>query len=382
MQLAEKGERYQLQLSLIQWKKRCMQRLGDYNYLEKQFTKDLEDETHIISLLQNLSQYRSLQLYMYSVASKKGNIERGTDQKKLKTIISHPLMKSINSAKSFRARMMYYEILFTWHHHNYNIEKAYYYNKQALKLFEKTPGSIGNNAQGYFSMLANFFNRALALNKIPELDSTIQKIEAFSKEYSNRIPHSLMREIRSILIERKLLMFTYNKEYQKLVKLAESLTDEINNPRPGFRPAFYIVFYYFTALSCFYLKNYDKSLLYSRKIIDGFDTKVRLDFIFATQLLHFLTHFEMGHKELLPYLQKSIRRFAAAHQLLTPANNLLISFFNELTKPIGNKANAKLVIQKYYPLLLPYQKDTTQNFVIETLDLLHWMEGKLKAKDH
>ena len=377
-QLAENGERYQQQLSLIQWEKRCMVRLGKYDYLEKQFTRGLKGELQILSLLQNLSEYRSLQLYMLSLTYKKGNIKRSTDWKKLEEIIRHPLMKSVRNAKSFRARLMYYEILFSWHHHNYNIEKAYYYNKLALQLFDKSPQSVANNAQSYFSVLANFFNRALALNKMTELEPIIQKLEVFSNQYAAKLPSSLVREMRSGILERKMIVFTYNRDYVKSAALAESMAHELESPRSLFRPAFFIVFYYFAALSCFYLRKYDKSLVYSRKIIDGFDKKVRLDFIFTTYLLHFLTHFEMGHTDLLPYLQKSIQRFATSHDLLTPANKVLIKFFQELSKPRGNEARVALVIKQYYKLLLPYKNDTTQNIALETLDLFHWLDRKLK----
>lgn len=375
---AERKEKFAFQLQLIGWEKRCMIRMGEYDFFEKQFAQVLNREQELIALLENFSQYRTLQYYMLALVSRKGNVTRAGDRKKFEAIMKHPLMKSAALAKSFLAKLLYYEILVHWYHHHFEVKKAYDTTRQVLQLFEQNPERIEQNPQAYYSFISNYFNRALALDKMEEANEAIGKIEWLINTFSSSLPASQHTEMKATLIERKLIYFVFTAKYKMAATYAESLLPEVEKSKNAYRQAFYVIFYFYASLSFFHLKNFEKALDYQRKIIDGFDDAVRMDFVFMTYILHFITHFELKHYSMLPYLQKSIQRFMQTRGLGSKANNIILRFFAELIKATANPQKISETLLHFRKQLLHYKNDHSQNLVMETLDLLNWMDTKAK----
>ena len=376
---AERKEKFAFQLQLIGWEKRCMLRMGEYEYFEKQFTQSLNRERELIALLENFSQYRTLQYYMLALVSRKGNVTRAGDRKKFDAIMKHPLMKSAALAKSFLAKLLYYEILEHWYHHHFEVKKAYDTTRQVLQLFEQNPEQIEQNPQAYYSFVSNYFNRALALDKMEQANEAISKIEWLIDTFSGNMAVSQQAEMKATLIERKLIYFVFTSNYKMAADYAESLLPEVEKSKNGFRQAFYVIFYFYASLSFFHLKNFEKALDYQRKIIDRFDDTVRMDFVFMTHILHFITHFELKHYSMLPYLQKSVQRFMQTRGLGSKANHIILRFFAELIKAANNEQKLRETMRNFHQQLHVFKNDHSQNLVLETLDLLNWMEGKGKG---
>lgn len=378
-QIARESQLYQTQLLLINWEKRCMVRLGNYSFMENYIHKGLKEERRLLELQENISEFRALQMHLIAIINHKGNIRRQVDSQKLAAIIKHPLMKSEKMAKSFQARLIYYEILMLWHSHNDSFAKAYTYNALALKLLETTPGAIERNRHPYFSFLANMVNRALSVDRTHEVAALVLKLENFLKTCEGVVPLSQYREMRAYCIERKLLMHAYSFNYKEAIEFAEAVLPEIETPDAALRKANRIVFYYFLSMSYFFTGQYTNALIYLRKILDGYDDSVRLDFIFMSHLLHFLTHYKLKNGELLPYLLKSIQRFSASRGLKNEVNDLVLKFLSALTKTFGDRKLSKEVMKKYHYLLLPYKDDFERNAIIGNLDILKWIEDELRV---
>ena len=79
---------------------------------------------------------------------------------------------------------------------------------------------------------------------------------------------------------------------------------------------------------------------------------------------------------MLPHLLKSIQRFMQTRDLGNKANSVLLRFFADLIRTVNKGLEPKGVFNNYHAMLLPFKNDPTQNIVMETLDLLKWMERK------
>jgi hypothetical protein len=373
---AEEREMFLLLLQLIGWEKRCMIRLGRYDYFEDYIKHGQKRELQISSLFDNLLQFYNLQLFTVSINNRKGSVSRKADSVKIKEVMNLPLMKTINNAKSFQAKVIYYEIKMLCFHHDYQFEKAYQCTKQSLKLYDQYPEKIEFNPQSYFVSLSSLCNRCLSLEKYDELERLISQMDAFVARYKSVLSLSQLKEIKAANLEKQLMLYTYTHRYKQAIQLAESLRQEVEMPKAGYRPGFYIIFYLFVSISYFNLKNYGGALNNLRKVIDGFDDKVRLDFVFMSHILHFLTQYELGNYELLPYLAKSINRFTQSRDLNNNANKLLIRFLQGLARCGADKVKAEKVMNQYQNLLKPFKNDNTQNLVLDTLEVFKWLESE------
>jgi hypothetical protein len=94
--LAEAKDLFPQHLLLVRWEKKCMQRSGNYDYLEKHMVKGLRDEMRITDLYQNFCQFNALQFSMLALLYRKGSALRKNDKAKLEEIIGHPLMHNVD----------------------------------------------------------------------------------------------------------------------------------------------------------------------------------------------------------------------------------------------------------------------------------------------
>ncbi len=138
-----------------------------------------------------------------------------------------------------------------------------------------------------------------------------------------------------------------------------------------------LVFNYKIAMLHFGNGDYDKSIDYLRRIING-DIDLRIDLQCYARLLHLLAHYELGNFELIEYLIKSVYRFMAKMENLTVIEEEMFRFL---------RTNFYLSPRKLRPefekLLLKIKQLENNRFETRAfayLDVISWLESKVYEK--
>jgi tetratricopeptide (TPR) repeat protein len=138
-----------------------------------------------------------------------------------------------------------------------------------------------------------------------------------------------------------------------------------------------LVFNYKFATLYFGSGNYEKSIDYLQKIING-QVDLRNDLQCYSRLLHLMAHYELGNTDIMEYLIKSVYRFMARMQKLTAMEEAIFKFLrNSFHIP---QHRMKPELEKFLEKIKKFEKDRFETRAFAYLDILSWVEGKVQGK--
>jgi tetratricopeptide (TPR) repeat protein len=371
--IAIENEVFGFALQLIAWEKRCQQRKGAFEFMLEYTDKGFKDELELFEKYQNLSNYKALQLKMFAIINKEGNVYREAKEKALREIMQHPLMEGEHKALSHQTKQLYYEILIFFHHHTYEIQKAYELCKLHVALVESKPEKIKYNPQSYFASLLHLGNRCTALKKYDEALECINKIEQIPNIKNVYATPALKQEVFRFVLEKRMEIFTFKRDFKKSIELYEKNIGEITKNKHNFFGVFFIVYYYYAALSYFFCGKYNEALALLRIIINQYSGALRLDFILFAHILHLMTHYELKHFDLLPYLVKSFNRLTKTRKVNQQSIPHISKMFLELSKNSNNEQAQKAILEKYRPIFEEMLSSGPESMIVDTVELPYWL---------
>lgn len=376
--IAIENETFGFALQLISWEKRCQQRKGDFDYLMDYTDKGFKDELDLFEKSINLSSYKALQFRLFALINKEGNIHKKSKDDLLEEVINHPLMKDESLALSHQTKLLYYEILIFYHHHTYQVQKAYELCKKQVALVESQPNKLKYHPQSYFASLIHLSNRCIALRKYEEGMAAIEKIEKIPLIKNVYASPAFKHEVHRYCLEKKIEVLTYTRKFAEAIEIFEQTEPETKKNKANYSISFFIVCTYYAAISYFFVGKYDKSLNLLRTIINQYSGTVRLDFILYSHILHLMLHYELKHYDLLPYLVKSVNRFTKSRNIAQKSTAYITKMFSELAKNSNNELKQKAILEKNKILFDEMMKSGPESMIVDTVELPYWLELRIK----
>jgi hypothetical protein len=138
-----------------------------------------------------------------------------------------------------------------------------------------------------------------------------------------------------------------------------------------------LVFNYKIASLYFGDADYDKSIDYLRRIING-DIDLRIDLQCYARLLHLLAHYELGNFELIEYLVKSVYRFMAKMENLTVIEQEMFNFLRDSFRLSADKIKPEFT--KFLHKIKQYETSRFETRAFAYFDIISWIESKIYDK--
>ena len=173
------------------------------------------------------------------------------------------------------------------------------------------------------------------------------------------------------------MIYGFNRDFKKGIDLYEKTKDEIDKHKKSIRQTFFSMYHELIGLCFVHTKQYEKALSHLRILMDDTEDKQRSDTFLYAHLLHIITHFELKNYQLLPYLTKSVQRFAKSRGFTQETVSLFLKMFNELAKK-NSKKEIVQIVTSYRPKFKTLSKSNADDVIQGTIDLDYWMEGKIK----
>lgn len=375
--LAEENEQYPLLLQLLKWYRKILIRKGLYTQVAEENEYISKKERDCLSRLENLNQYKNIQAQMLALIGRKGNARNEKEILEFKKIMKQPLLKKESLAVSYGAKILFFESWNWFYQHSFQIEKAYQNSIRTLTFIESHPEKIKLQPQTYMAALSGLVSRCINLNKYDEAIKVIEKLERMKEMPGIHIPKSLHTEILSFALERRLMIYGFNRDFKKGIDLYEKTKDEIDKHKKSIRQTFFSMYHELIGLCFVHTKQYEKALSHLRILMDDTEDKQRSDTFLYAHLLHIITHFELKNYQLLPYLTKSVQRFAKSRGFTQETVSLFLKMFNELAKK-NSKKEIVQIVTSYRPKFKTLSKSNADDVIQGTIDLDYWMEGKIK----
>lgn len=375
--LAEENEHFTMSLQLIKWQRRIMIRKGLYGEISKKNDELTAREDLWLKKLDNLKQYKNIHAKFLGLMAQKGNARQEVEMTDFKTLINTPLLSDEKNALSHGARLLYFECWNWYYQHTLQIEEAYKSSHRMVQYLEDNPDKIRMHPQSYMAALSSLANRCSNAGKYAEALKVIEKMEQMHKIKGVRVLKGLQTEILTYSIERRLMIYGFNREFNKGIEWYEKTKQEVEKNAKALRPTFLCMYNQLAALCYMHVQRYDEALKCLRFLLDEVDNKQRSDTFLYAYLQHVIIHFELKNYQLLPYLVKSVKRFAKTKGFTQESVALFLKMFIDLAKTPAKK-EVQQIIKNYQPKFQALNQMNSDSVIMGTIDLDYWMEQKLK----
>lgn len=374
--VADENEHFAMLLQLLKWERRIMIRKGQYAAVAKQNKDLIAKERECLRKIENLMEFKDMQAQFLYLISQKGNARRQDEMTDFNELIKAPILQKEENALSHNATLLYYDCWNWYYQHTLQIENAYMNCHRMVQYLEKNPAKIKLHPQSYMASLSSLANRCSNFEKYDEALQVIEKLENMHTIKGIKIPKSLQTEILTYSTERRLMIYGFSREFKKGIEWYEKTRADIEKNKKALRPTFLSIYHQLAALCYLHTYRYSEALKHLRIVLDEVDDKQRSDSFLYTHLLHVITHFELKNYELIPYLLKSVERFARSRGFKQESVGLFIKMFGELTRR-NSKQDVQRILKSYYPKFTALNQLNSDSVIMGTIDLDLWMTDRM-----
>lgn len=365
---AAKYEDFNAGLEILRWEKQIAYAETDIAYLDKELTRITEEEKILVRQIRNISEYRNI-FYRLLTEVRKDATTAGKNRDKLSFVKKEKVMRGIENAESFTARVLYYRVLSVYSFSQQNPAEFYTVSKKLLEIFEKKNYMIVEDASEYISALSNHFVACGSLGKYDEVENTLDKLKTIKPNTAD----DRLKSYRQYYLGKFNLYITSGQFAEAYRELQTHLKTRKNYDEELFKKdTFYIK--YFTV--CFGAEKYEEALSFLNEWLSMSKNIERKDLQGLARILNLIIHYEMKNYELLHPLLRSAYRFLTENKMLSDFTRKFLTALREATELYSRKG-----IKKHWEEFAEEHPTTdSAHTVIRWFPLREWIISKAGDK--
>ena len=375
-EIAKTHYKFNFLTQVISWEKK-IETLHITRSMQNRGEQLSAEAVEVNTRVDNVSRLSNLALQLYSWYIKNGHARNEKDEKSVKKFLVDNLPDGADAQTGFYERLYLYQS-YCWCAFICQDFLTYYkYAQKWIDIFNEQPLMIKVETGYYIKGMHNLLNAHFDLRNHEGFKIVLKDFEAFSEtELSNRHDNHRIQTfvyISASKINQHFMLGTFS-EGLKLVKGIEEKLQEyslyIDNHR-------LLVFNYKIANLYFGAGNYDVSIDYLQKIING-NVEMRNDLQCYARLLHLMAHYELGNFDIIESLIKSVYRFMAKMQNLTVVEEAMFKFLRNSFHVSRQKLKPEL--EKFLEGIKGLENNRFETRSFAYLDIISWIESKVYEK--
>lgn len=250
----------------------------------------------------------------------------------------------------------------------------YRYSQKWVDIFTSQTLMINAETAHYIKGMHNLLNAHFILKNNQKFTLTLNDFKEFAKtDIANQHDNNRIQTfvyVSSASINLHLMRGSFDEGLLLVPGIEEKLKEYdlyIDRHR-------ILVFNYKIASMYFGNGDYDKSIDYLRRIING-DIDLRIDLQCYARLLHLLAHYELGNFDLIEYLVKSVYRFMAKMENLTVIEQEMFNFLRDSFRLSADRIKPEFT--KFLHRIKQYETSRFETRAFAYFDIISWIESKI-----
>ncbi len=314
-----------------------------YNGLSAQDLDDWEAEwNRALDYLQQDGRYACWSSSVAQLHYQKVAVRDQTVQQRFETLLN---TSPTDTNLSLRAQLDYYKAMSTWHFMNGNAEAACDCNRDLLQVLETHPFLMEQYPRRYLTALNNYLIDNHQLKRYEALEQGIAKLKTLPQRAEFRRIPQLSEKIFELSTLLELNAWVGQRRFEAALKGLPDIQAGLTRYGKGLALHHKLTFYYLMAYIYFENKRYDDALTWLNEVLQQPLRDVVEELLRFANLLKLLTHFELGHYDLLEYLINTVRRQHSLKGALYQTEKLLFSYLKKLINAAGEKRQRDLFAQ-------------------------------------
>ena len=332
----------------------------------------------LLSVSVNFSAIQKIAFSSYENGLKMGEVRSDLDMDIMKKFVLSDYIKDNKLVLSSRAEMYRLSVLLAYYYMIKDEKNMLLLSKKLTNHYRLNPTLIEYSTMGYVFSISSHIRALIENKKIENAWTQIEVLENLENELN--INNSINLQARVFIYSLNLRMELYMlfNEYDKCTKWIEEKQNELIKYENFIRKPFLYECYFLMAKQFFITGEYKKALLYSNKIINDIDFKLRADILSEIRLLNLLIHFELNNDFTLKYLTKNTLNYLKSKKRLYKLEDELIRFMQHQQKSKTGFLEKDLIQLKQQMSF--WKKQDFESIPFKKFDFGMWAAAKLQDK--
>jgi hypothetical protein len=364
--LAKQYEQFSHWIEVIAWKKQLAYVTMNVDYLNTHLENLNQEEVQVMAQLQNLAEYRRAFFGMYTTIKKEA-VQRREDQlARLQSVLMTTDFEDANSARSHRARVLYYRTLNLHAYAKQDLESFYETGSILLQLIENQPHFLKESLTDYIATLSNYILACGLQQRYEEVQECLQKLREL-------VPNTAddQRKIHYLYYTNRFAMCHFSGQFEAAradITICEAEAAELPHLERD-TTHFSLQHCY----SCFGCADYDAALDHLNDWLNQPRTVAREDLQSLARIVELILHYELGNHVLLDSLLRNTRRYMQQKNRFLELEKRFMLMMKQLVKAAATVEKVAIFrqLQSEWPQL------PGALVIGQTFDVASWLESKV-----
>lgn len=339
----------------------------------------LVNETQELSELNLISgKLSNLSLQLYNIFLKMGHARTKEESNSIRDFFNQNIPDFDIRKLGFREKLWLYKSHLWYGFITQNFLSCYRYSSKWIDLFTEYPHLITVHPVSYLKGNHYLLESLFYLNHTDLFEKTLKNLEETLK--NPKIPDDDNIAALSFLYvySNKLNLRFMKGDFSNGDALVENIQKKIKKYESRIDEHHIMIFYYKIASLYFGDGNYNKSILFLKKIINNKSLEMREDLMCFSRILNLVAHYEAGKDYNLESLIKSTYKFLIRMNDMHEVQKEMIKFLRRL--PEVSPLEIKDEFRKLHSTLRVYEDHPYERRAFLYLDILSWLESNIENR--
>ena len=364
-------EQYTALLEILNWEKQLAYANMDVAFLTAELSRISKEETEAYRELHLCTRLRNLFFELWAIIRQDPAPGQSARQRllKWKENLDLPETATLTSYTSSVLSLRLQSLM----HYAGGEQKAFYRTgKDLLDLMESNRHFLEEDVSEYISALSNFMRSCGELNRIAELEESLEKL----RRLKPNTPDDELK-IHRQYYQIKFALCIQQADFQEGMRALDNHLQEKEKFNPAFfdRQAFFYTYFYI----CFGAGDFDRALSFLNQWLQSDKGIERQDLQALARILNLVIHYELGNSVLLDSLLRSTYRFLKKRNSLHQVEQKFIEGIKEAIEA-GSAKTERMAFEKLgeeYKRLAA-SSPQARKLLTRPFHLLAWVDSKIR----
>lgn len=325
--------------------------------------------------LENNNDLSNLSIQIYSLYLKLGHIRSQKDLKLVTQIFEPKIARYEGRELTFMEQLYLYQAKMWYSYIRHDFLYCYKYARLVVDLFHEQPRMKSLLYDHYLKGFSRLLETLFMLRDYKRFSATLADFERIAREMEETNEHAVILSGLVLYFNRINLHFMEGT-FHEGVYLVDLIEEYLHKYSNIIDPHYKMLYYY--KIACLYFGDgqYTKCIEFLQRIITIRDSKIRRDLQCFARMLNLIASYEAGQDYNLDYQIRSVYSFIVKMNDMHAVQKEIIAFLKKLNNIYASEVKGEL--RALYDRLLPYASHPYERRPFFYLDLISWLESKIR----
>ena len=339
-----------------------------------------DEEKSVVQALNQEAGYKYFGLMTNYLNKRYGQTRNEAEQQKLEEMIQHPSLH-VKQATTLRSKRLLFYSLMAYELTTGNYEAAVKHNQQIIDSYGDNKILIRENPIGLLSAISNQVILFIRLKQYSGATQLIQQLQLLPDllNKSQRRNKELMMRIQMNVFNYRLGLYLETGAVAEATALEPTVLQFIEEHKNTIHPNRKYELLFSLAYLHFVLQQHDKALAYLLELNKEPIRETRKDMFASVVIIQLLIHYELGNKNLLPYLSRSVYRLLLQSNRLQQFEQILIRFMRHSMPKVTGKTATRKAFSQLKSELTAITSSQFEAPAFIMFDIISWLDSKISG---